>query len=185
MVNDSNLTISQVQMYQILFNLMDSVLDNKSAIYVAGPLDSGRDFFKILADGKVSSEEVRATNQARLTEFARRLRLNLGRPVIDPGLLRVPGWSGRDYGKFFIEIINRYANEVWFINGWEFSYGATKEFINCTQYNLPCFNEVGKQLSVEMGYSLIQTAANYIEEIGLDASKLRSRLISLSNLIQE
>jgi hypothetical protein len=125
------MTITKTVLQQILFDFANSMLNEKSNIYVAGPLDSGQNFFDSIANNKSSKEEIREVNQRRLTEFAQKLRSDLGRPVIDPGILKIPEWSGHDYGDFFIEIIHRYANEAWFINGWGFSRGATKEFIYC------------------------------------------------------
>lgn len=173
------MTITKTIMRQILFDFADSMLDEKSNIYVAGPLDSGQNFFKALADKNVNKDEIRKNNQSRLTHFARKLRTDLGRSVIDPGILKIPEWSGHDYGDFFIEIIERYANEAWFVDGWGFSRGATKEFIFCIENNIHCFNEHGKEITADHGYETIQKAVVYISNLGLDASKFQERLSSL------
>src|SRR5258707_472701 len=109
--------------------LLDSVLAKRSAIYVAGPLDTGRIYYEALARG-YGNEDVRLRNQEALTSFAIRLRMRFNPvPVIDPGPLRVSEWSAHEIGQFFLETIKRYAKEAWFIDGWEYSSGATKEYL--------------------------------------------------------
>jgi hypothetical protein len=104
----------------------------------------------------IRGAEIRKHNQTRLTNFTIQLREHLTYPVIDPGLLRVSGWAGKDYGSFFLEVMEQYAKEAWFIDGWEFSYGATREFLFFTSLGRPCINERGEDLSVEAGKDLIR-----------------------------
>src|SRR5262245_52447077 len=102
----------------ILLTLLDSVLTPKSAIYAAGPLDTGLTYYEALARGAVDAS-IRANNEAALTAFVGRLReRHYPVPVIDPGPLRVDGWSPKQIGDFFLQTISRYAREAWFIDGW-------------------------------------------------------------------
>jgi hypothetical protein len=159
----------------ICFQLLDSVLTPKSVAYVAGPLDSGLLFYKSLFKNQ-SNNNIRILNQERLTSFANKLRKQLPYLVIDPGPLRVPAWTGHDYASFFLEVVERYAKEVWFVDGWEYSNGATKEFQYCIKKGILCYDETGAKISKESGKIFIERAISYIEEIGQDASKIRSHI---------
>jgi hypothetical protein len=162
--------------------LLDSVLELKSCAYVAGPLDSGKDYYERLAAGQLSPQ-VRLENEGRLSKFVAGLRRRLEYPVIDPGPLRVPTWDGRDHGIFFLQVVHRYARECWFLNGWEYSTGATAEFVFCSSTNMPCLSESGEPLTARQGLELIRTAADAVLDLGLDDTKLRSRVESLASFV--
>lgn len=162
--------------FDVCMQLLDSVLVQKSAAYVSGPLDSGRLRYENLSSCPRTDEEIREVNQARLTDFANILRSRLSYPVIDPGPLRVPHWDGHDYGMFFLEVMIRFAKEVWFIDGWEYSNGATKEFKHCIEKGIACLDERGSTVSLETGRKMIEKAASRLENMGCDASRLRSHV---------
>jgi hypothetical protein len=164
-----------------LFQVLDSVLGPKSCAYAAGPLDSGRTYYERMASGD-HCPTVRAENQSRLNGFALNLRKRLGYPVFDSGLLKVPNWSGRDYGAFFLEVIRRYAKECWLIDGWEYSVGATKEFVFCCTIEVPCLAESGQRLFPIEGMRLIREAADFVRALGLNDAKLRSRAEALCRI---
>jgi hypothetical protein len=163
---------------EALLQILDSVLEKKSCAYVAGPLGSGRAFYEEAASGG-HGHSVRAENQNRLSDVAMSLRKSLNCPVFDSGLLKISDWSGHDYGMFFLEIIRRYARECWFANGWEYSTGATKEFVYCCMIRTPCFAESGSLLTVSDGVRLISDAADFVLGLSLDDAKLRSRVEAL------
>jgi|GEM_PF-2549753 len=165
----------------ILFQLLDSVLEPKSCAYVAGPLDSGKEYYERLAAGE-ELLPMRKENEERLREFVRSLRKRLAYPVIDPGRLRISAWAGPDYGVFFLDVVQRYARECWFLNGWEYSTGATKEFVFCCATQTPCLSEFGERLTVPEGLRLINGAADLVRRLGMDDAKLRSRADSLGSL---
>ncbi|MGO9976060.1 MAG: hypothetical protein ACLP01_25310 [Solirubrobacteraceae bacterium] len=158
-----------------------SVLEPQSAIYVCGPLDHGRLWYEAKARGD-SGDSVRAINQARLTALAKRLRAQGATPVIDPGLLRVDAWTGREYGDFFLKVIRSFAREAWFIDGWEYSHGATKEYLLCRELSRPTFDEAGQALEPAEAETLLRDAAGRAAELQVDAEKLRSRIDALRAL---
>jgi hypothetical protein len=125
---------------------------------------------------------LRKDNEARLAAFVRGLRNRLGCPVFDPGPLRIAGWSGRDYGVFFFEVISKYVRECWFANGWEYSSGATKEFVLCCKIAIPCYAESGELLTISEGARLIREAAEYVHGLQLNDAKLRSRADDLRRI---
>ncbi|MBV9296877.1 MAG: hypothetical protein JO145_15000 [Acidobacteriaceae bacterium] len=110
------------------------------------------------------------------------MRRRLDYPVFDPGLLKVAGWSPRDHGEFFLEVIRKYAKECWFLDEWEYSVGASKEFVFCWTIKTPCYSECGEQISVIHGIRLIRQAADFTRSLHLDDTKLRSRADDLVQL---
>ena len=169
----------------LLLTLLGSVLTPRSAIYVAGPLDTGRSYYEALARGKVDGS-VRAVNEAALSAFVARLRVqHRPTPVIDPGLLRVPEWSARDVGQFFLETISRYAKEAWFIDGWEYSSGATKEYLHCVALGIPCLTAEGGRIGPVHAVALLSSALEEIGRLGVPAPKLSERLTGFRHLLDD
>lgn len=164
----------------VLFQVLDSVVQPRSCAYVAGPLDSGKAFYERIASGERPT--AREENEGRLTAFVLDLRNRLEYPVINPGLLKIAEWSGREYSIFFLEVIRRYARECWFMNGWEYSTGASKEFVFCCRIGRPCFAETGQSLTIPEGIRLIREAADFVRGLQLDDAKLRSRAFDLDRL---
>jgi hypothetical protein len=166
----------------VLLQLLGSVLEPKSCAYVAGPLESGKTHYESSAAGS-QSLGVRLENEKRLSDFVLGLRNRLTYPVFNSGLLRVPSWKGRDYGAFFLDVIRGYARECWFLDGWEYSTGATKEFVFSCAIGVPCFAESGEFLTVVDGVDLVRNAAEYVRGLQLDNTKLRSRVDDLTRLL--
>jgi hypothetical protein len=158
-----------------LLALLDSVLLPRSCAYIAGPLESGLSYYEQKVAGS-QNPKVREDNERRLKVFAQTLRARLTYPVFDPGTFRIDGWTDAQHGAFFLQVIERIVKEAWFIDGWQFSHGATKEFMFCLKLEIPCFSETGQILGLEAGRSLIYKAAEYLETLGVDSSRLRSRL---------
>lgn len=172
MVDSQSATIQEY-----LLQMLDSVVPRGTAAYVAGPLESGREYYYLKSTGQYKNGSIRTKNQEKLTAFANSLRRKVQNPVIDPGILKVPSWEGKDYGLFFIDVIKHYVKEVWFLDEWEYSGGATKEFQYCSINNICCFDERGKLLRPETGNVLIRDAIAYVESLSLDSTRLKSRLL--------
>jgi len=167
---------------EVLLQLLGSVLEPKSCAYVAGPLESGKTYYESGASGNQRTD-LRLENEKRLSDFVLRLRERLACPVFNSGLLRVPNWKGHDYSAFFLDVIREYARESWFLDGWEYSTGATKEFVFCCAVRVPCFAESGDPLTVADGVDLVGKAADYVRSLQLDSTKLRSRMDDLTRLM--
>lgn len=162
-----------------LLTLLNSVIPPNSCAYVAGPLESGREFYEHSAKG-ISCAQLRPENTRRFNLFVKELRARLVYPVFDPSIFIVKGWTAAEHGEFFLRVVSSLAKEVWFLEGWEFSSGATKEFVLCCQLGISCRDATGNAISCERGAILIQQAADHVESLGLDASKLLSRISLLS-----
>lgn len=159
--------------------MLDTVLEPRSAAYVAGPLASGRLHHADRSTLVRPDLDLRAVNAQRLSAFAMNLRRRLDCPVIDPGILNVPGWSADHYLDLLSEVLRRYVREAWFIDDWQYSDGATAEYVLCLQIGTPCLTQMGEDLPVDSGHRLIRHAADDFAARGLDDTRLRSRLASL------
>jgi hypothetical protein len=164
--------------------VMRSVLKAHSAAYASGPLETGRVYFDTLS-ARGNLQDVRATNEAQLSRFIDSLRARLPHPVIDPGLLKVAGWAASDYGEFYLSVLTEFAYEAHFIDGWEFSSGATKEYLVATRLGITCYTQRGEVLDLRTGILSITRASEYVRGIGQDASKIESRLIYARELTAE
>lgn len=160
---------------------LGSVLTPRSAALACGPLEHGLAFYEARARG-AAGDDVRPRNEAGLSAFAEGLRGRLSRPVIDPGLLRVDGWNPDAYDAFFLEVIRRFVGQAWFVDGWEYSDGATKEFILCTELGLERLDERGAGLEVPSASRLLDAAIDHLAWLGVDHARLRSRRVTLAAL---
>jgi hypothetical protein len=163
-----------------LFAAMQSVAAPRSCCYLAGPLTSSE--ARLMGRSHLSWTEIESNNRARMQEIAGNLRRRLDYPVIDSSVLQVPGWSGSDYGRFFLRVMEELCFEIRFIDGWEYSMGATKEFVRAQELRIPCFNEGGVGLTIDDGIGLIDFAVRNMESLGIESSRYAVRLKSLREL---
>lgn len=164
----------------ILLTMLGSVLQSRSALYACGPLTSGLLFYEGNGHGQVDAVLARTANERKLSQFAACLRKSRVEPVIDPGQLRVRGWDGSDYGRFFLRVIDMFVKELHLRDGWESGRGATKEFVRCVESGIPIFNQAGDPVNASIGADSILVAISQAEKCGLSAEILRSRVDSLS-----
>lgn len=165
---------------EALFAAMQSVAAPRSCCYLAGPLTTSE--ARLMGRTDLSCAEIESRNRARMQEIAGHLRQHLTYPVIDSSILQVPGWTGSDYGRFFLRVIEELCLEIRFINGWEYSVGATKEFVRAQELRIPCFDENGAELTVDAGIRLIEIAVRTMESVGIDNSRYVGRMLSLREL---
>ena len=160
-----------------LFASIRSVADEKSAAYVAGPLATGLEYYVLMSKGKEDiAKNIRIKNEQKMNLFISILRKKLKYPVIDPSQLVVNDWSSLEIGNFFIEIIGIFAKEVWFMDDWQFSRGATKEFQFCLANSITCIDERGNAITAKEAEQLIGDAIAKLDSLGLDSSRFNARL---------
>lgn len=160
---------------ELLLNAMLSVVEPKSCCYLAGPITTSRQL--LLGEDPAVLE---ARNREDLAKQARCLRETLGCPVVNPGLLIVPGWSGSAYGNFFIGAMESLCFEVRFMPGWEYSIGASKEYVHALTTGLPCLNIDGSPLTRSRAISLLGDARSAYRSVDPRRSdKLTERIYAL------
>jgi len=161
---------------------MLSVTRPSSCRYVAGPLTTSKEYYESLAVKILEEDAVRRRNQEYISRVVATLRDQSPIPVVDPGLLRVPNWNHAAYGRFFLRVLEELCFEAWFVDGWEFSTGATKEFVFAVQRNVTCLDERGHPLTIGRGTELIYQAATFVQQLGLSDNVLTRRLAMLKNV---
>lgn len=157
-----------------------SVLEPGSARYVAGPLATGRAFYEQQAAGTLELTQLRDVNTAAMRAFAVALRRSGPDPVIDPGLLRVSSWDGAQHGDFFLGLLGEFSRQVVLMGDWEFSSGATKEFVYATAHDIECVNAAGQRVTLADGRRLITSALTTVRGLGLTSASLERRLAALA-----
>lgn len=163
-----------------LLDALASVVSKRGAAYVAGPLATGKEYYALIASGRgEDARRIRQVNDEALRNFVFMLRNKLSHPVIDPSILIVSEWTSKEIGDFFIDVIGLYAKEMWLMDGWEYSRGATKEFVYCIKNGVACFDACGNAVNGEHGLSLIDSACSYLDALGIDSSPFAGRASDL------
>jgi hypothetical protein len=165
-----------------LLQAFESVLEDRSAIYLAGPLATGKRFFEASADAHFSPQTLRQENARAMRAVAKSLRTTQEKPVIDPSLLQPAGWSSLEIGQFYIDLLARFACEVRFMDNWEFSRGATKEFMVANDIGIPCQDIAGRSISLADGINVIALASKKILQLGSDNTPWVARLETLEKI---
>jgi len=156
--------------------------------YLSVPLTTGRAYIEQRAryarvgvdDAKEIQAERRRTvssNRSRAYEAAKRLRANMRGMVIDPSRFGdVPGWGQSDYHEFWVNVIGRFAEEVFFLDGWQYSVGCTIEFSTAIRLGLPTLTTEFVALNAATGSELVHAAVREYVAFGLDPKPLSDAL---------
>ena len=170
----------EIDLQSLLIKAFLSVAPERSAVYVAGPLATGKRYYDALAAGE--SDDVRDANEAEMRDFIAALRETDTRSVIDPSLVRVAVWSPGDHGNFFLRLIETCCIEVVFMDGWEYSSGSAKEFVFASARGIQRSDRLGSAISIEQGLSLLHTACEDLKLRGLPTASIEKRLRELGSV---
>jgi len=178
----------------LLLEAYDSILASRSAIYCSAPITSGQRYIEwltqsggsrnLIDDYSPSEREqhrvrVIEPNRAHARGIADDLRRRTRKPVIDPTAIGpVSGWRQTDWIGFWEEVIARFAVELVFVEGWEYSYGCTHEFWFATSEGIPTFDETGQPLPASRGAHQIDAVLPRLKKAGIDATKFE-RILGL------
>jgi len=157
-----------------LLQVVKCVVGERSAIYLSGPITTGRRFLDwyistghtIAIDSKAYQhniyEHVVSKNELDLIETANKLRNNSAMTVIEPASLHIPTWGQRDYYLFWTELIRRFVTKMVALDGWQYSIGCVIEFHHAIQAGIPVETIDGKPMNEENANKLILAAAEEI-----------------------
>jgi len=183
-----------------LLEVYATVVPPQSATYCSTPVTSGVLYFDWLErrGGRyVDVDEIAGPErEAHTVEVVRRNRLrsqdlvaSLRRRkpyVIDPGAIpHLPGWSQGDWLAFWEQVIEKYAAEVVFGEGWEYSNGCAHEFWFASSRRLPTYDGQMRPLSVSRGRAAVQAAHERMAARGAPVSRLEAVLANLAKLERE
>lgn len=181
-------TRSKEEEIAVLLSVVRRCADNRHPLaYLSVPLTTGREFIELHArqNSKPTDQErfrvdrsgTLAQNRSRAHQAAEKLRTTLSGMVIDPSrLVDIPDWEQADYHAFWSMVIEQYSEEVFFLEGWQYSVGCTIEFCTAVQLGLPIFTSKLAPLEVTAGRQLVQRAIDEYIAAGLDPEPLRAAL---------
>jgi hypothetical protein len=163
-----------------LLEAVASVVPLRGGAYVAGPLAAGRRYFELLASGQeTAASSIRQRNEEEMKIFVAALRSRLPYPVIDPGLIKIDDWTAREIGDFYLKIIELFVGEIWLMDGWEYSRGATKEFQFALAHGVRCLDSHGTPISADDGHKMISEVVAHLNKLGIDPSRFIERLAAI------
>lgn len=121
-------------------------------------------------------------NRKAASVFAAELRRTKMRVVIDPtALADLPGWTQDDYRFFWGKVVEEYAAEAVFMDGWQYSNGCAYEFLVACRSGVVTVDALQQPISVDRGLSLIGAALDEYRRLGQPSeflSRVHSELAS-------
>jgi hypothetical protein len=168
--------------YEVLLELIGRCADDRHPFsYLSVPITTGRAYLKYHAGAGPGAEGsadygrklARTDNERRAIATAQRLRGTLLGTVIDPSRVAISDWEQDDYHIFWAEVIKRYTETMYFLDGWQYSDGCAIEFATAVQLGLPAFTEHMKPLVLADGQELLHSAIDEYVSVGLDPVRLR------------
>lgn len=137
-----------------LLTALQCSTDKGNTTYCAGPITSGR------ARSVESTEKLlfKKNNIELGRAKAARLRGEMSGSVIEPFSLSVDDWSQNEYRAFWRLVIERLCDRVLFLDDWQYSNGASFEFLVATNSGKLTLDERGQELSRAEGTQKIREA---------------------------
>jgi hypothetical protein len=176
--------MNQELLQQYLFDAIGSVVPLRGGAYVAGPLATGKRYYELVASGqKEIASRIRGENEQKMNSYVASLRNRLAYPVIDPGLIKIKDWTANEMGDFYLNVIKKFAKEIWFMDEWQYSRGATKEFQFAVENKVKCLDSKGVVISADVGSEMISHVAAHLKELGIDSTRFVDRVTNIRLVI--
>jgi hypothetical protein len=160
-----------------MLGILGAVLAPSSSIYVSSPITTGPRLIrwheaKSRSDAQNSFEqEVLRPNLAKAKEAVAIIRETAQVPVIDPTALpEQEEWTQDDYRFLWGRVIELFALEVVFLEGWEFSSGCTYEYLVATNVGLPTRSYDRTPIALPDALTRIRRAHAQLRSVGADAT---------------
>ncbi len=179
--------------YEFLLELVSLCADDRHPFnYLSVPITTGRAYLEYHAAaaqgaaGSVDGREIaRSDNERRAIATAQRLRGKLPGTVIDPSRVAISRWKQDDYHIFWVEVIKRYTETIYFLDGWQYSDGCAIEFATAVSLGLPIYTEHMKPLQPAEGQDLLRSAIDEYVSVGLDPVRLRQATERAESVVAE
>lgn len=167
-----------------IVELLRSVVEERTAIYVSAPITNGPRFIRWFSKQGVkfdpSSREYRDAhyhkvilpNSETIRPKIRKLREKVNKILIEPTWFERSEWNQDDYRYFWGQVIERYVSTVIFFEGWQYSKGCTFEFLTALRYNAEILTEELKTFDRENGLSLIEAAIKEMKECNIPSDSV-------------
>ena len=184
MHNYHNVSTSRVA--EMCLNVFDCVFSPSSAVYLSTPVTTGDRFYRWVKDGGDPCAPSRPVINEN-TEFAYSTALHLReathKNVINPAAFYQESWTQAMYLSFWVDVIKRFAAEVWLNEGWEFSNGCTYEYYAAVEAGIPCFTINGQKIDVPRAIELISVAIEKMSLVNMDTASIESTLKNLRKMM--
>jgi len=180
---------------EMLLKTLASVIDGRTAVYLSAPITSGKRFADWQAQQNEAfnmaqstsqdehRREVIKANRTHAQSLARELRRVWSRVLIDPtAVADLPGWTQDDYRHLWARVIERYADTVVFIDGWQYSNGCAYEFLIAQRSGAKTLSEDQHPLTLEAGEQLIRAAINELRTQALSPIFLQQVVEELAKM---
>lgn len=170
------------------------VVGNKKCLYFSTPMTNGLRLIKWRRQNshikpgtheydQLFIREVLVPNCQEGQRIVQQIRDATGDYVIDPSCFDVKGWSQDDYLSFWCSVIERYAKEVRFNEGWAYSNGCTREFLAAQKAGIPTVDLAGNIISLAEALHAISNAIPELRKVSIPTSALEATAKELSNLL--
>jgi hypothetical protein len=183
MERTNNLAVPRVEHdHELLLQAWECAFAGARVIYLSGPITTGPRFVnwyrsvgKALerddAQYSVSLREaVMRPNEADIRLTAQKLRVSLPFPIIEPASLSVHHWCQSDYHALWVRVIERFADRVVFMPGWQYSAGCAAEFEKTLERGIRAETLEGVEITRDLAIALLLEAAKKIEGAGAPIS---------------
>ncbi len=173
-------------MHDILLDAFACVVSPCSAVYVSGPVTTGKRFVDwYVAKGwlleanavtykKSRYDAVLVPNQRELIRVAQKYRKEGVISVVEPSNLTVEHWSQPDYHKFWTAVLQRFICKVIVLDEWQYSVGCAIEFQFAAKTGIPVEEINGNIVSLQDGARMIRSAAEEVDRLGQGRERLKS-----------
>lgn len=160
-------------------------LHGEPATYVSTPITTGLSLLRWRAHARDGGSEnnngeaevksrVMRENRAALEPLLQALNMRAGRVIIDPTELSEAQWKQGDYHRYWIEVIARFAGDVVFADGWNYSTGCSIEYAAAHLLRLPTYDSSLRPLPSSKAAQLLHEGAVIVEAASSDATALRA-----------
>ena len=163
------------------FENLKNLFNGNEITYVSTPINTGEKFINwhssvgktIVENSREYDEEkyinVIEPNMRSAKEYIKKLRKIANKVVIDPTTFedKTLKWSQDDFYNFWSNVIKELANEVIFLDGWEYSIGCCYELLAAVDKKINIFSQDFNRLTIDKCITKLNNSVNIYLSNGL------------------
>jgi hypothetical protein len=169
-------------LHDAIIGAWNCALAGARVVYLSGPITTGRRYVQYMRSfsSGAPSDLVLKQNISDLLSTAARLRSQRIELIVEPASLHLPDWSQEEYYRLWEVFLERHAQIVILMPGWEYSGGCATEFLHAVGHDIRTESLSGANISIEDGTSLLRSA---LEDLRQDDA--RGSLAGLADKLAE
>lgn len=158
----------------IIKDILKCSFGEEKVIYISGPITTGKIWLNYISLGiyDLNKQKVINENSQNIIVAADKVRNRFNRNVIEPASLYIHDWGQENYIDLWLDVIESYAEEVWFVPGWNYSVGAILEFKHTLKNNILTKDIDGNILDISKGKKELEESILYINKINIQDEKI-------------